>query len=230
MITTVVFDLDDTLYDEVDYCKSGFASVADFLAGLPDSPPAEHIFDILWKQFTSGNHTRTFNSALEELGVACDDNLIKELVKAYRNHVPKISLPNDSKEVMEQLSGEYTLALLTDGFLPAQKLKVQALGIEKYFKCIIYTEELGRDCWKPSPAGFEKIMQTLNTKPEMMAYVADNEQKDFIAPNKLGFLSIQIIRSARIHTSVSRQDGAAAQFVIHKIDELPALLEKTAAW
>jgi len=226
MITTVVFDLDDTLYDEVEYCRSGFASVADFLSGLPGIQPAEHLFDVLWRQFTSGNHTRTFNSALEELGIAYDGNLIKELVKVYRNHTPKISLPDDSKEVLEQLSGKYKLALLTDGFLPAQKLKVQALEIEKYFKCIIYTEELGREFWKPSPAGFEKIMDSLNAKPETMAYVADNEQKDFIAPNKLGFLSIQIIRSARIHTSVSRQDGAAAQFVIHKIDELPAFLEK----
>jgi len=32
MITTVVFDLDDTLYDEIEYCKSGFAVVAEFLA------------------------------------------------------------------------------------------------------------------------------------------------------------------------------------------------------
>jgi len=31
MITTIVFDLDDTLYDEIDYCKSGFASVAEFI-------------------------------------------------------------------------------------------------------------------------------------------------------------------------------------------------------
>jgi len=239
MITTIAFDLDDTLYDEVEYCNSGFASVADFLApleirrqfltgraGLPGTPPAEQIFNCLWKQFTAGNHTKTFNSALDELGVTYDDNLIKELVKAYRNHIPKITLPSDSKEVLDQLNGKYTLALLTDGFLPAQKLKVKALGIEEYFKCIVYTEELGRDCWKPSPAGFERLMQTINISPEAAAYVADNEEKDFIAPNKLGFLTIQLIRPRRIHTESCSQTGAAAQFVIHKISELPPLLEK----
>ncbi len=240
MITTVVFDLDDTLYDEVEYCRSGFSAVANSIANLPKIPPrqsrgsavvptAERIFDSLWKQFTGGNRTKTFNSALEELGVAYDDNLIQELVKVYRNHVPKITLPADSRDVLSHLKSKYTLALLTDGFLPAQKLKVKALGIKKYFKCIIYTEELGRDCWKPSPAGFEKIMQMLNTKPQTSAYIADNEEKDFIAPNKLGFLTIQIIRPARMHTSVCRQGGTAAQFVIHKISELPALLEKEGA-
>lgn len=225
MITTVVFDLDDTLYDEIEYCKSGFAAVAEFLANLPEAAAAERIFATFWKQFTAGNRTKTFNAVLDELGMDYDDKLIGVLIEVYRNHVPKIALPQDSRDVLCQLSTKYTLALLTDGFLPAQQLKVQALGIEKYFGCIVYTEQLGRNCWKPSPAGFEKLMQSLNATPENMAYVADNEKKDFIAPNKLGFLTIQIIRSGGIHTASSGESGAAARHVIRQISRLPALLE-----
>ncbi len=226
MITTVAFDLDDTLYDELDYCSSGFRTIAEFIAGLPDAPSAKRIFDCLWKQFIAGNRTKTFNAALDDLGIKYDDEIIQKLIKTYRSHLPKISLPADSGSVLRQLSRKYTLALLTDGFLPAQQLKVQALKIESYFKCIIYTEQLGRECWKPSPAGFEKLMQTLNAKPQDIAYVADNQMKDFIAPNKLGFLTIQIIRPARIHTSTSEAPGAPAQYVIRKISQLPTLLEK----
>ena len=226
MITTVVFDLDDTLYDEVEYCRSGFEAVAEFLASLPDAPPAERIFGAFWKQFTAGNRTKTFNAALGELGIRYDDELIQQLIYAYRNHFPKITLPEDSRDVLSQLSGKYTLALLTDGFLPAQQLKVQALGIEKYFKCIIYTEQLGREFWKPSPAGFEKLMETLNAKPETIAYVADNEKKDFIAPNKLGFLTIRIIRPAGLYSESSQESAAAAQYTIRQIGQLAALLEK----
>jgi putative hydrolase of the HAD superfamily len=115
---------------------------------------------------------------------------------------------------------------LTDGFLPSQQLKVQALGLEKYFSCIIYTEQLGREFWKPSPAGFEKLMETLNVKPQSMAYVADNQMKDFIAPNKLGFATIQIIRPARLHSESSQEPGAAAQYTISQISQLPPLLYK----
>jgi putative hydrolase of the HAD superfamily len=226
MITTVVFDLDDTLYDERDYCRSGFRAVAESVAGLPDAPSARRIFDCLWKQFAAGNHTKTFDVALDELGVNYDDQFIQNLIKIYRSHKPKIKLPADSRNVLRQLSGKYTLALLTDGFLPAQRLKVQALKIEKYFKGIIYTEQLGRQFWKPSPAGFEKLMQAVNAKPQAIAYVADNQMKDFIAPNKLGFLTIQITRPARIHTSTSDAPHAAAQYVIRKISQLPTLLEK----
>ena len=100
------------------------------------------------------------------------------------------------------------------------------LGIEKYFKCIVYTEQLGREYWKPSPVGFEKIMEALNVKPETIVYVADNEKKDFIAPNKLGFLTVQIIRPARIHTESSVEPDAAPQYLLRKITELPKLLEK----
>jgi len=236
MITTVVFDLDDTLYDEVEYCKSGLASVSEFLASLPGMPSAERLFDAFWKQFTAGNRTKTFNAALRELGIGYnsalrelgigDENLIQQLIYVYRNHDPKITLPQESGDVLSQLSSKFTLALLTDGFLPAQQLKVQALGIEKYFKCIIYTEELGREFWKPSPAGFEKLIETLNAKPESMVYVADNQMKDFIAPNRLGFVTIQIIRPARLHSESSQEPGAAAQYTIRQISQLPALLEK----
>jgi len=226
MITTVVFDLDDTLYDEVEYCKSGFGAVARFLADLPEAPTVEYIFGAFWRQFTASNRTKTFNVALDEFGIDYDDKLIDSVVKVYRNHVPKIKLPHDSRDVLCRLSGKYTLALLTDGFLPAQQLKVEALAIEEYFKHIVYTEQLGRQCWKPSPAGFEKIMQDLNAKPENIVYVADNEKKDFIAANKLGILTIQLIRPARLHTESAGQSGATAQYIIHKISDLPTLLEK----
>ena len=247
MITTVVFDLDDTLYDEIEYCKSGFAVVAEFLANLPEArpssmgegeaPPADpatasafdetrRIFAVLWEQFTAGNRTKTFNAALDELGIGYDDELIGELIEVYRNHSPKITLPQDSRDALCELSTKYTLALLTDGFLPGQQFKVQALKIEKYFKSIVYTEQLGRECWKPSPAGFEKIMQTLKAEAENMVYVADNEKKDFIAPNKLGFSTIQLIRPARIHRAVSVEPGASAQHTICEISQLSGLLEK----
>jgi len=250
MITTVVFDLDDTLYDEIEYCKSGFAAAAEFLAnrsephsssmGEGESPPADpatagsaptsaetrRISAVLWEQFTAGNRTKTFNAALDELGINYDDELIGELIEIYRNHNPKIILPQDSRDVLRELSTKYTLALLTDGFLPAQKLKMRALGIEKYFKLIVYTEQLGRECWKPSPAGFEQIMQSLKVEPVNMAYVADNEKKDFITPNKLGFSTIQLIRPARIHRTVCGESEAAAQHTISEISQLSGLLEK----
>ncbi len=226
MITTVAFDLDDTLYDELDYCRSGFAAVAEFISWQREGISPERIFSTLWNQFADGNRSRTFNAALDEVGASYDDKFIGELINVYRKHVPKIELPEESRDVLCKLHGKYSLGLLTDGFLPAQRLKVQALGIERYFECIVYTEELGREFWKPSVAGFEKLMETLNVSPEAVAYVADNAKKDFISPNKFGILSIQLIRPSRIHTELSNLPGASARHVIYRLSELPPLLEK----
>jgi len=226
MIKAVIFDLDDTLYDEIDYCRSGFQAVSEFLSSVTQTIPAKAIFEILWKEFIEGNRTRTFNAALDKIKMPYDEQLIAELVNIYRTHIPQITLPQDSRNVLEQLSKKYILAMLTDGFLPAQKLKVQALGIEKFFKYIVYTEELGRDCWKPSPAGFEKILSTLEVKSENSVYVADNEKKDFIAPNKLGFLTVKLIRPASLHNITCPEIDAAAKYKIKQINQLPTLLEQ----
>jgi putative hydrolase of the HAD superfamily len=224
MIAAVAFDLDDTLYDEIDYCRSGLLSVSRFLVRLSDIPCADDAFACLWKHFTSGNRTRTFNAALDDLGIAYDGHLITQLVEVYRNHRPAIKLPSESRVVLDQLGGTRRLGLLTDGFMPAQRLKVQALGIEGCFRAIVYTEELGRQFWKPSPVGFQKLVERLDVRAEQTAYIADNESKDFIAPNRLGMLTIQLLRPARLHTDVCPQCGAAAKLRIDHLSELPAAL------
>ena len=221
---TIIFDLDDTLYDELEYCKSGFNAVARFLARLPGSPAAGSIFEALWSQFNAGNRTRTFNAALDEIGINCDSGLVQKLVNLYRSHEPDIKLPPDSRDALDTLAHEYSLGLLTDGFLPAQELKVRKLRIEHYFQHIVYTEQLGREAWKPSPAGFEKLITLFGTDPPNMAYVADNEKKDFIAPNGLGFVTVRIIRPKRIHTESCTDPNARAHHTIHRIRRLPALL------
>ncbi|UCD48983.1 MAG: HAD family hydrolase [Phycisphaerales bacterium] len=226
MITTVIFDLDDTLYDEIDYCRSGFHAVSRVLARLSNLSCTADAFACLWKQFTAGNHTATFNAALDELGLACDDALIAQLVEVYRSHRPELTLPSESRLALDTLKKSYRLALLTDGYLPAQRLKVLALGLESDFEAIVYTEELGRTCWKPSPVGFETLIKQLNVTPETMAYVADNETKDFVAPNALGMLTIQLRRPARLHTGAAPRQGAAPRLRLDKIAELPTLLDR----
>jgi putative hydrolase of the HAD superfamily len=224
MITTVVFDLDDTLYDEIDFCRSGFRAAARHLATLSDARSPEDIFAILWDCFVTGARGSTFDLALPKLGIPYDPRLIHTLVETYRTHTPTLTLPPESRVALDRLRDRYTLALLTDGFLPTQRLKVQALGLEPYFKAIIYTEELGRECWKPSPRGFEKLMEMLGSRPEQMAYVADNETKDFIAPNRLGMVTIRLLRPSGLHRQPSPLPEAVPQRKIDRMDKLASIL------
>ena len=229
MITTVIFDMDDTLYCEVDYCRSGFRAVAGFLSKVPYlgvSHDEGEIFDAFWSQFEGANHGQTFNLALDELGISYDSEMIEHLVRVYREHFPDIKLPAESREILDMLFPEYRLALLTDGFLPAQRFKVEALGIEGDFECIVYTEELGQKFWKPSTEGFKVILKEMGIKAQDCVYVADNAAKDFIGPNKLGMATIQLVRANQIHNSPPDSSEAAAGQIIGGIGQLPHAIER----
>lgn len=224
MISTVIFDLDDTLYDEVDYCRSGLKAVAHFLDETMGRGQSTILFEAFWQEFVSGDRTTIFNGALTKLGIEFDEILIRSLLRVYRSHKPNLRLPPDSRKILKELQPNYQLALLTDGFLPAQRLKVQALGLQRWIPHIMYTEHLGRDHWKPSPLGFERLMVLLDCRAHEMVYVGDNATKDFIAPNRLGMGSIQIIRPSRLHKASPESKQASAQHVLEALSALSPLL------
>lgn len=217
--------MDDTLYDELDYYKSGLAAAASVIAE-DNKLDKKTVFETVWEVFSAGNHTTTFNEALDTLAVAYTADDIRKLVEVLRGHSPRIMLPAESRAVLEALKGRYRLALITDGFLPAQKLKARALDIESYFDCMIFTEELGREYWKPSTAAFEKMLDELALRPQQCVYVGDNLTKDFIAPNKLGFATVLLRRAGGFHTSPAPDTSAEAAYRIERLSELPKLLER----
>lgn len=224
MIRLIVFDMDDTLYDEIDYCRSGYKACGRWLSESRNISP-DAVADALWWEFENGNRTKTFNTALQKLNIDCTDELIKQLIKLYRNHKPDIKLPDESKKVLDTLSAEHTLALLTDGFLPAQQLKVASLSIESYFKSIIFSEMLGRQFWKPSVVGFEKILDQTGILPQQSVYIGDNAQKDFIGPNKLGFTTIQISRPNAVHKDDGQGDFWRPNYQISSLNEIIELIK-----
>lgn len=225
MINCIVFDMDDTLYDEIDYYKSGFVVVSrvvesDFgLAG-------EAVFKTLWEIFNAGNHKTTFDAAAEKLGIVFDAVYIENLVNIFRSHKPDINLPSESRMILESLKGHYKLGLITDGYLPAQELKVKALGLEEFFDCILYTEKLGREFWKPSPKAFEKLLAELRFSADRCVCVGDNLEKDFLSPNQMGFKTIRVVRKRRIHFGKAPSQQAQPHYEIDSIAKLPDLLGK----
>ena len=101
MIKCIVFDMDDTLYDEIDYYKSGFMVVSRAISG-DFGLAGEAVFETLWEIFNSGNYKTTFDAAAEKLGIVFDAEYIQRLVNVFRNHKPDINLPSESRAVLEE--------------------------------------------------------------------------------------------------------------------------------
>ena len=55
-------------------------------------------------------------------------------------------------------------------------------------------------------------------------YVADNAAKDFVTPNRMGWLTVQILRPGRVHDGTTPDAAHAAQVVITSLDQLDAVL------
>ena len=83
---------------------------------------------------------------------------------------------------------------------------------------------LSTDYAKPHPGAFEQMAKRLDVQPGQCAYVADNPAKDFIAPNALGWTTIQITRPDGIYTGVRAPDAAQAKHIIHGLDDLSEIL------
>jgi len=220
-IQAVVFDLDDTLYAERDYVRSGYRAVG---AHLGKALGRDEAFeDWLWQRFEAGQASGAFDALNEHFGLGLDVGAIAALVGVYRNHSPDIRPRPGAVEVLARLHRRCRLGLLSDGFLPAQRLKLDALGLAPMLDAVVMTEEMGRQCWKPAPDGFEAIRAMLATAGEACAYVADNPAKDFIAPNRLGWRSVQLLCPLQIHSANAPPKGGQPQVVIASLEELDSL-------
>lgn len=206
--TVICFDLDDTLYKEIDYLKSAYGEVAAF-AGHPEA--SEQMLE--WYQ--SGENA--FKNLIDkyELGISVADCL-----KIYREHYPNIKLEEGIKEYLEGLKeSDAKLGIISDGRALTQRNKIKALGLEGVFDVEIISEEFGSE--KPCVKNYEVVM---NKFPErkIFIYVGDNTQKDFLAPNQLKWESVCLLDDGR---NIHRQDfGLQKEYlpsrIIRRLNEL----------
>lgn len=181
-IKAVIFDLDDTLYGEKEYVRSGYRMVAKVL------PQVENVEQRLWELFAQGK------PAIDELlmqEAIYAEELKRQCLMAYRNQIPDIHLYAGVRNMLKKLKKEHFLGLITDGRPEGQRAKIRVLGLEPMFDCMIVTDELGgADFRKPNPTAFKQMAGKLEVAYEQMCYIGDNIRKDFIAPENLGMQCI----------------------------------------
>ena len=181
-IKAVIFDLDDTLYSEKDYVRSGYQAIADeniSIMGLEDK---------LWNEFLNGN--MAIDVVLKNEGIF-SDSLKQKLLNVYRNHLPKIKLYEGINDLMMYLKEKnIRIGIITDGRVEGQKAKFRSLQLDKFVDELIITDALAGNSnvtnfRKPNKIAFEIMARRLNLSFEEMAYVGDNPKKDFKAPKEL---------------------------------------------
>lgn len=218
-IKAVIFDLDNTLYDEHQFVKSGYMAVSEYLS-KKNKVDRKEFYKLLWNTFISHGREKVFNRALKKIGIY-DKEKVKELVKVYRSHFPNIKPYRGTFGILSQLKRKYLLGLITDGIKSVQKRKVEALKIKDFFDLIIYTGQYGPKNYKPNTFPYLKILKKFKIKPFESLYVGDNPFKDFKGARKLGIVTVRILKGEYRNLNVINN---VSDYKIKNLKELLSIL------
>ena len=190
-MTILVFDLDDTIYEEFSFVKSGYKAVSEYLS-FEFNISASEIYEKMLLIYKSQGRSLLFNKILEIYGVS-NRKILNKLIQIYRTHIPDLELNEEVKELLLRLSCKYSLYIVTDGNRFVQQRKIDALMLESFFKKIFITRNYGLKAEKPSLHCFKKILSMEKSDNwSDLIYVGDNPNKDFIKLKEQGSKTIRI--------------------------------------
>lgn len=210
----VAFDLDDTLFKEHDFVESGLSAVANAYSEMTGMS-GEELLSLM-------NRSDDPFDALLALPVMKSVS-IDDLLPVYRYHKPSLTLPSDSKCIIEYLknNGVY-VGIITDGRSETQWNKIKVLGLDRLINRdnIIVSDDIGAD--KTTILPFETMMQRCQARSYF--YVGDNPSKDFYYPRRLGWTAVMLrdINVENIHIQdLSLFDADhAPDIIIDNLEEL----------
>ena len=221
-IRAVLFDIDDTLYVEGDFFRSGFASAAAHLESL-SAGPADRAYDLLVSLHFDEGREGVFDKAAARLGFPAE--WVPDLVQRFRAHAPQITLAPDAIPALERLRGKYKLGAVTDGHAEVQRRKVEALGLEPLLDALVVCDDHGRHRWKPDPFPFLSCCELLGVVPAEAAFVGDNPERDIRGARNAGLRCIRIRREGGFFRHSGPEDDPADAEITH-LNELESTLAR----
>ncbi len=223
----VFFDADDTLFDYPSAeraallaCHWHFAvpgDEEDFLAAY-----RRHNHDV-WREFERGEidqallRVERFRRLAGELGLAALplDRISAMYLEELSNQA---QLLGGALDLVQRLSREYPLALITNGIASVQKRRFAASPILPYFQAVVISEEAG--VAKPDPRIFTPALDKLGVEAGDVLYVGDSVTSDMAAARNAGMDFCWLNPGG-----AAVPEGCAPAYVIRALCEFPKIAE-----
>lgn len=191
------FDLDDTLWAFSANARETFREVYLKYEFQRYFDSFEHYYSLyqkrnteLWIEYGVGKITKDelnrqrFFFPLQSVGIT-DEALARQFAEDFFAIIPtKQGLMSHAKEVLEYLSPRYNLYILSNGFRELQYRKMCAAGIERYFKKIILSEDLG--VMKPWPGIFNFALSATQSELHESLMIGDSWEADITGAQGIG--------------------------------------------
>ena len=230
-IKAVLFDVDETLFDRMLAQKAVLELIVRQLPQIFRDFPLESVLAAFLKsdQITTdmfnsgapseGSRDRRSKLFLQLLGI--DEKHTARITELYVKDYPTVKAHVDGAiPVVKELSRQFKLGVVSNGFTDVQYRKLEAMGLRDLFSCIVLSEEFG--IRKPDPRIFHQAALLLHMQPQECLYVGDSYTNDVIGAKNADMHACWLNQAAQR----TPDEKIKPDFIITKFEELPGLLEK----
>jgi len=198
-ITDVFFDLDHTLWDFDKNSALTFEKIfnmnnidIDITQFLSYYEPINLNYWKLYREEKIDKASLRFgrlNDAFLKVNKKVDEEIIHKLSEDYITHLSTFNhLFENTIDVLEYLSVKYNLHIITNGFQEVQHKKLSRSNIDKYFKTVTNSEQVGVK--KPNPKIFNYAIEIAKTNAKQSIMIGDNLEADILGAKDIGMDTI----------------------------------------
>jgi HAD superfamily hydrolase (TIGR01549 family) len=142
----------------------------------------------------------------------------RELAATYWRHFCSLFVPEEGAEgTIAALYGTYKLAIVSNGIGEAQRSRLAAGQIGRFFEALAVSDEAG--VAKPDPRIFHAALERLGLGPDEVLFVGDSLQDDYAGAVRAG---IDFCYYNRRRAPLEPDIRPA--YIIERLRDLPALL------
>lgn len=199
-----VFDIDDTVYDQIIPFKKAFDRNFARYAGLSLDDlyrHNRHFSDEVFEQTVRGEmtledmHAYRITEAFRVMGIGISREEALRFQQDYAAAQGELEPTPDMREALDYCRDQgLTFGVITNGPAEHQRKKVKQLGIYDWIKHenVVVSGELA--FMKPDVRIFRHVEQLLGIEPEKTYYIGDSYANDIVGAHGAGWKSIWINR------------------------------------
>jgi putative hydrolase of the HAD superfamily len=182
---TYVFDLDNTLINEIDYLFVAYSQIADYLSSKYNFLSNNSVYDFLCTEFLKSGRNNLFNNLNSKFGIDVNSDVYLEILRTckFDKSIPII------EEIFPILYSIYKdnnklIYILTNGNVTQQKNKIENIdwkGIDIKANVIFANAYIA----KPNPIGLNIIVEDSKSSKKDTVFIGDSTT-DYVCAEKAG--------------------------------------------
>ena len=226
----IIFDVDDTLYNQVIPFKKAIEK------NFPNNnididklyEMSRRFSDEVFELTERGEmnlekmHVYRIQEAFKYFGTTISQEEARTFQKDYQNNQKEITLLPDIQDSFDFVSKQHiTMGIITNGPIEHQKNKIKQLGLEKWIQKsnMFISSEVG--IAKPDVRLFEFVQKQMNLVPSETYYIGDSFENDIVGASNAGWNTIWINRKNK----KSSNKNVNPDFIVSEQNDIISVLK-----